>query len=351
MKRSIHGMERNDGVNVFKNLLRELKKVSSGQQLIIDMPLDENGYFDRKCPNTECARDFKIKFEDWLNNVKGEVVYCPICKHEATAAEWNTEEQADYIKAIGLNHIQSQIGNAMKKDAIQSSRKQKPGFMSMSLSYKPGNKIITIPPSVVKELEQNYTCSICHCRYSFLGSAYFCPACGNENIASNLSEWIRNIDNFIFKYPEIKYSLSTILPTENAESYLTQLVEEHYCKIVSIFQAFAENLFKEHRNSEKIKTRKNLFQNLNESSLKWKELTNKAYGDIFDIEKYECLKEHFQVRHLLMHTSGIIDENFKKIVNNPKYNIGSRVIITIDLLAAFLTLTKELMNAMNENWK
>lgn len=336
---------------MFENLIRELENLNSNQQVIIEMPLDENEYFDRKCPNEDCNRIFKVKFNDWENIVKDEVVYCPICKHEAPATEWNTSEQFEYIKSSGINHIQSQIGKAMQKNASQFNRKQKPSFISISLSYKPGNKIIPIPPAIAKELEQNYTCNKCNCRYSFLGSAYFCPACGSENLDGNITEWMRNIENFISKYSEINVSLLNVLSEEESESYITQLVEEHYCKIVSVFQIFAEKTFCQYSGSESIKIRKNMFQNLNDSSVKWKELSNKSYEDIFDHKKYALIKEHFQIRHLLMHTSGIIDEDFVKKTNSTKYKIGTRIILSNNTLKDFLTLTKELMECMEMNWK
>ena len=336
---------------MFENLIKELGTLDQGQQVSINIPLDDKGYFDRKCPNENCNRTFKVNFEDWKNIVTDEYAFCPICKHKAPADEWNTFEQSEYNKSISLNYIQSKIGEAMKKDTNQFNKKQKPGFISMSLSYKPGNKIIPIPPNIVKELEENYACNKCKCRYSFLGTAYYCPACGNENTYGNIAEWIRNIENFIFKYSEIQNSFSNVLSIEESESYLTQLVEEHYCKIVSIFQVFAEKLFNNYKVSENFKIRRNLFQNLIESSKKWKELTEKSYEDIFDLKKYNKLIEHFQIRHLLVHTSGIIDDDFMKKPNNLNYKIGTRIILKVDSLKEFVALTKELMQSMESNWK
>jgi len=335
---------------MFDNLNKELEKFNSVQHVRIVLPLDEKGFFDRKCSNPECDRMFKIKYEDWRNIVNDEVVYCPICKHEAPSTEWNTSEQFEYIKSMGFNHIQEQIGNAMQKDAQRFNKKQKPGFISISLSYKPGNTIIFVPPSIAKELDQNYKCNICNCRYSFLGSAYFCPACGNENIDGNIKKWLRNINNFITKYSEMRNSFSNFLSEEDTNSYLFQLLEDHYCKIVSIFQSFAKQTFKRILGYGQIKIRKNIFQNLDESSKKWKELTDKSYEDIFDITKYNRIKEHFQIRHLLIHTSGIIDEDFIKNTNNTKYEKGKRILISFESLKDFLSLTNDLIKCMNSNW-
>ena len=220
----------------------------------------------------------------------------------------------------------------------------------MSLSYKPGNRIISIPPSVAKELEQFYVCDNCKCRYSFLGTAYFCPACGNENIEGNIKEWLKNIENFIEKYSEINIALLSTLSEEDVKSYLLQLIEDHYCKIVSIFQKFSETKFKKYPGSDNIKTRKNLFQNLDESSMKWKELTGVAFEDIVDRSKYLKIKDHFQIRHLLSHTSGIIDDDFIKKTNSTSYVVGKRVIVTVGLLKDFLLLIKEFMNNMENEY-
>ena len=94
-----------------------------------------------------------------------------------------------------------------------------------------------------------------------------------------------------------------------------------------------------------------MFQNLIESSKKWKELTEKSYEDIFDLKKYNKLIEHFQIRHLLVHTSGIIDDDFMKKPNNLNYKIGTRIILKVDSLKEFVALTKELMQSMESNWK
>ena len=335
---------------MFENLLSELENFD-GKLISIDIPVDDNGYIDRRCPDLECKSIFKVNYEDWGSIVKDEIVYCPICKHTEIADEWNTEEQEQYIETIGMQYIQEKMGQAIRKDVNKFNRKQKPGLISMSLSYKPKGFHISIPPIVAKELEQNYICSNCNCRYSYLGTAYFCPACGNENVEGNIAEWIKNIENFIKKYNEIERALKESLSEQDVKSYLLQILEDHYCKLVSIFQKFAERQFKKHSGAKNLKIRKNVFQNLVESSLLWEKLTGKSYELIFDINKYIKIKEHFQIRHLLMHTSGIIDENFIQKTSNRMYVPGKRVLIDLKSLQDFLLLVKELMSIMECEYK
>jgi hypothetical protein len=68
------------------------------------------------------------------------------------------------------------------------------------------------------------------------------------------------------------------------------------------------------------------------------------------LKKYNKLIEHFQIRHLLMHTSGIIDDDFMKKINNTKYKIGTRIILKVDSLKEFVVLVKDLMESMEFNW-
>lgn len=338
-----------EGNSVFKELIKQLSKLN-GQRIPIKIPLDSNGYFDRQCPETDCKRFFKVKFQDWKNIVKDEVVYCPICKHESPATEWNTELQKEYIKKQGLKVIQSQISDAMKKDAQRFNSVQKRGFINFSLSYKPGNTIIPVPPEVFKELEQYYECIYCKCHYSFLGTAYFCPACGKENIEDNAKEGMHNIQLFIENSNKIKESYKNIFSEEETESFCSQLIEDQFCKIVSIFQKYAGNLFKCYPGSDQLSVRKNIFQNLDESSIKWKELTGQGYIDIFDSQKYKKYKEYFQIRHLLAHTGGIIDQDFIQKTNT-NYVKGKRIVITIEHLNSFYNLTIEFIGIMNEKYK
>ena len=55
---------------MFDDLMKQIKKMER-MQIKIDIPLDDNGYFDRICH--DCERVFKVNFEDWKNIVKDEI--------------------------------------------------------------------------------------------------------------------------------------------------------------------------------------------------------------------------------------------------------------------------------------
>ena len=55
---------------MFEELEREVRKLSQPQPIRIDMPLDDKGYFDRRCPAETCRGNFKVLFQNWEERVR-----------------------------------------------------------------------------------------------------------------------------------------------------------------------------------------------------------------------------------------------------------------------------------------
>src|SRR5438067_112951 len=189
---------------MFDNVIRELKKMEGGSQLPISIPIDNDGYLDRRCPSEACQADFKVLMEDWKAKVSDDQVFCPICREEAKATEWNTPEQQEYIRQVGINYMQGLIGQALSQDASDFNRRQRPGFINISMSYKPGTPTLVVPISAAEELRQKFTCEQCGCRYSSLGAAFFCPACGHNSAESTFSQTIETVQKSLAALPAIR---------------------------------------------------------------------------------------------------------------------------------------------------
>src|ERR1700730_3121190 len=91
---------------------------------------------------------------------------------------------------MGVTHIGGIIGQRRSQDATDFNRRQRPGFINISMSYKPGTPTLIVPISAAEELRQKFTCEQCGCRYSSLGAAFFCPACGHNSAESTFSQTI-----------------------------------------------------------------------------------------------------------------------------------------------------------------
>src|ERR1035441_9209014 len=102
---------------MFENMLRAVRELEQGIRIPVQLPLDNDGYFDRRCPSEACQADFKILWEDWKGKVSDAQVFCPLCREEAKSTEWNTPEQAEYLGQIGIRYTQDVIDQALSQDA------------------------------------------------------------------------------------------------------------------------------------------------------------------------------------------------------------------------------------------
>jgi len=77
---------------VFDEILQELSKLDKDLEMTVDVPTDEDGYFDRQCPGEPCGAEFKIDFEDWKTKIRNDEAFCPICGKKASSNKWYTND-------------------------------------------------------------------------------------------------------------------------------------------------------------------------------------------------------------------------------------------------------------------
>jgi hypothetical protein len=63
---------------VFDGLIRQLDRIPKTQRIPITLSLDDDGYFDRRCPAEECGAAFKVLFPDRREKVPEEQAWCAI---------------------------------------------------------------------------------------------------------------------------------------------------------------------------------------------------------------------------------------------------------------------------------
>ncbi len=312
---------------MFDKLIKELKKLERGVQIPVDVPLDEEQYFDRKCPQTECQTEFKVLFEDWKAKVSDERVYCPICRCEAPSSHWNMEEQSKYHIQKAAAHVQEIIDKAVKEDVRAFNSRQRSGFITLSMSYRPGSRSILVPIDAAKSMHQKFTCEACGCHYAAIGAAFFCPACGHNSVVVTFELTLKNVRQVVSDITSIRNAISSQLDNDTAENSCRLILENGLEKLVGAFQHFAGALFMHLPNSGNFNIRKNLFQNLPASSHIWRDATGKGYEDFLtagEVVELNCL---FQKRHLIAHRNGIVDQEYIDKSGDRTYAIGQRLVI------------------------
>ncbi len=315
---------------MFDNILRELNKIEQNGGMIsvpVQLPIDEDGYFDWLCPSEKCQTEFKILMEDWNSNVSHAQMFCPFCREEAKATEWNTSDQEVYILQVGMDLIQSMIDNAISQDTRDFNRRQRPGFINISMSFNPGVSEIILPISAADELRQKFTCEQCGCRYSSLGAAFFCPACGHNSAESTFTQTIETVQKSLAALPAIRTVVQVTSDADASRNTEREILENSIGRMMGAFQRIAESLFDRTSAAATTRRRKNVFQNLTEGSTLWRAATGKGYEDLLTLAEMADLLRLFQQRHLLAHCEGIVDHDYITKAGDATYSIGQRLVI------------------------
>src|SRR5262249_52175456 len=150
---------------------------------------------------------------------------------------------------------------------------------NLCLSYRPGLPVIVIPPSAANCLRQHFICESCGCRYSSLGAAFFCPACGHNSAKTTFAAAVQTVRASVSSLDAIIAALMAGPADDVATDTARHLLEHGLVKLVASFQRYAEATFHSLPAASSFTVRKNLFQNLGESSTLWRSATGKGYED------------------------------------------------------------------------
>ena len=72
--------------------------------------------------------------------------------------------------------------------------------------------------------------------------------------------------------------------------------------------------------------KKNLFQRIDDSNKLWKEAVGTSFENWLTNNEFERMKVYYQRRHLLIHTNGIVDEEYLNKTNDSNYKVGERIV-------------------------
>lgn len=334
---------------MFEEIIREVHKLSQPRQIQISVPLDEKGYYDRECPSGECAGSFKVLFDDWREKVRDEQVFCPFCRHEAPADEWNTEGQARHIKSVAEVEMGRLLNNALKQGVARSRPlKMGGGLLSVtaSLSYKPGRIPPVWPAKATAELRQDFTCEECQCRYASVGASFFCPACGHNSAESSFENTLETVRKTVAALQAVRSALAAAADTDVAHDAVRQVVEDQFPRLVGAFERLNEVLFEKLPNASQHPRKRAVFQRLDDASSLWKQASGKGFEDFLTAAELGRVKFLYQRRHVLSHRQGIVDQEYIDRSGDTVYKVGQRLVVRESDVIEMVDLLGKLANGI-----
>jgi rRNA maturation endonuclease Nob1 len=318
---------------VFENLLNEIENLKS---VSVPIECDGKGYIDKQCPSEECEFLFKVNEDDWANIFVDESVWCPLCRHEATSDKWFTLEQIEYAESEALSVVEGTIHNAMSSDAKKFNSKQsKNNFISISMEVKGGTRrTYAIPAKATEIMQLEINCEECNSRFAVIGSAFFCPSCGNNSVTRTYFDSLRKIKAKRDNVEVVRKALIEVSGEDEAELTCRSLRETCITDGVAAFQKYCEGLYKTYDNPPF-----NAFQRLNQGSELWEKQINKGYDTWLSDNDLKNLNILYQKRHLLSHNEGIVDKRYIEKSRDTFYKEGQRIVVSdkdIDKILVYL---------------
>ncbi len=327
---------------MFENIIKELNNLNGTHTVSVPIKPDEDGYIDKECPNENCKFIFKVNQADWANIFRDEEVFCPMCGKTSLAKNFFTTEQVENAQKKALNNISARLGTAIKKDSKKFNSKYGKGFLQMRMQPK-GFYASTqiLPISALQKIERKIQCKKCQSRYAVIGSAYFCPSCGLNDIDFTFDDSMSSILFKIENSEEIKTELEKI-DKDQAQNTARELLETSVKDVVSAFQRFCEHKFR--NKYPGIKLKMNVFQRLYDGSKLWKDNLGSGYRDWLSKSEFDFMFLMFKRRHLLEHQQGIVDQKYLDDTSDSGYQIGERLVITQVDAKRFYDIVRKVIN-------
>lgn len=298
----------------------------------IPLSLDGKGFIDRACP--KCSYRFKVKDGDWpkpkatLPWIRAVAyAFCPMCGHKASSDKWHTPEQVKAATEIAMEKARQMALSQIDKSLSQLARSfQHNPFIRME--YKPSffQRHIRIKTPFDKALEREVVCSKCNATYAVVGSAFFCPVCGENTILASFTSAMSNIGKALDAIPATRKVYEEHGGIDFAEDQIRHLIERSVGDVVSSFQVFALGLYDALGGQG---ARPNDFQKVTKGSSLFRDLIGKEYSEWLSAAELDFLIRMFQRRHLLEHCNGLVDEEYLKKTKDAGYKVGERIIIRI----------------------
>lgn len=331
---------------MFDKLIRELENLNN-KKISVPINSDSEGYLDKECPNKECLFVFKTKEEDWKNLFKDEAVFCPMCGHKAPANSFWTTEQLEKAKKEVTKYVRGKIDTALIECANDFNRRQdRNAFIKMSVKVTGTNsQHYILPVSAKKEFERKLQCEICNANYAVIGSAFFCPCCGNNSVEKTFDESLNKVEIKLNNIPTIRKAIET-LSKDDAEITCRSVIETALNDCVVAFQRFCEATYQKENPNEKIPA--NVFQRLDDGSNLWKKVFHAGYQDWLTTSEFNRMNILFQRRHLLSHTEGIVDEKYLQRANDNVYKLRQRIVVKEKDVTELLKLIRKVVAKIRE---
>ena len=193
--------------------------------------------------------------------------------------------------------------------------------------------------------ETEILCPKCGTGYSVIGTAYFCPCCGYNNVKTALIESLTSIEKMVDSIDDMERLFRAKYGENYAKDASRKLLEDSLSNIVSAFQKYAELLYSQISTE---KARVNDFQIIDKRSKLFMDACGKDYSSWLNASELDRVNLLFQKRHILEHNAGIVDDMYLQKSGDNSYVTGQRMIIKKSEIYELINLIKKLCKGLSQ---
>jgi hypothetical protein len=323
----------------------------------IRVPLasDEEGMVGRQCPHEECKKYFKVRTEEF-SAFTDDKFSCPYCGITAHPRDFLTQNQLEYVKSVAVRQV---LGPSL--DELKSLEREPDSNTFFSIGVKVDITGLDVAQYFEKESRRNIHCNTCNRSYSVYGVSYYCPFCGQRDPFAVYQENVETIRR-ILRLEETLSDDEELVRTGKVqkleeEGVFDTLTEKMLDMTVTAFETYCKckyaskmaELRPGSSYQEWLKRAGNRFQNLeNAEHLLQQDLEYSIDANML-LNDRNAISKAFQKRHVLIHSSGIIDERYVKATGENSTQIGTRVQVKRDEVEDILSSLTRLVEKVEHD--
>jgi hypothetical protein len=304
----------------------------TGFRLGVAMPVGEDGLWHMRCPEHPEDHVFKIEVtqksdKDEDSDPADSLLYCAYCGHGADLWDFAPEQHARLMAAAtaaaeqyAASMLDEMLGRAFGGRSRSSSRGS-----GISIELKPGNppRRRSLPaPAEVEETRRTMQCRACEEVTAVYGLAIYCPNCGLLAPAQQFGELIRMHRDGLAALDALPQDVKRGL-TE------TGVIGANYENTIKDGFGALETFLKAHFEAEapdvSLKGKGNVFQRLGDAADLYREHLDVDLPALLGTDGWEHLNQVAEIRHVLVHNSGIVDDRFLSQLPDWPQQTGQRI--------------------------
>ena len=315
----------------------------------IVIPKDSDGRIARECPAKTCSPGyFKVKNGTGITEGQA-LVYCPYCKTEGEVGDFTTQEQIRYAKELLLNETHEGIDRMIKEafDLGPSSKKKiGGGFLSIEMSYKPGQRSHVRRP-FEEDVRRDIVCPHCKLDHSVYGLATWCADCGKDIFLTHIAAELNVVETMLSDVGRRRGSFGGRVAAKDIENCLED--------VVSIFEAvlraearryLVQTDKSEYEIDQFFKKVGNAFQNVGRAQTIFEDDFSVCLLRALSEAEITALEDTFEKRHPITHNLGVIDKKYIERARTADRE-GREILVNVDEIESAIEFSLKIFHSVH----